>query len=194
MPEDNESTRAFVAVDIGSDVRDALAVEIDDLRRHWPRIKWVLPSNIHLTLAFLGHVYPAHLEAAGWVMDAVAGDFRAHEVEVAGWGCFGSPRAPRVVWTGIPGGADMLVALQARLAEGLRQAAMRPEDQAFVPHLTVGRVRAAADAAGLGRWIAERAGARIGTMPVDALLLMSSELRPQGPVYRVLARAGLSGN
>ena len=45
----------------------------------------------------------------------------------------------------------------------------------------------------LGQELARQAGWKGGTVGVEEVLVMSSELRPQGPVYTVLSRARLGG-
>jgi 2'-5' RNA ligase len=192
---ENESTtetvRTFVAVDIGEAVRTALAAELGELRRRWPLVKWVDPKNLHLTLAFLGHIYPGQVEEAGAVLAGVAADSHSFDCEMGGLGCFGPARAPRVVWVGVTAGAEPLKALQARQADGLRQIGLTPESRPFSPHLTLGRVKAAGDAVGLGEWLRAHADRVYGVVPVRAIHLMRSELRPEGAVYATLKTAPL---
>lgn len=173
-------------------MRSALECELAGLRRLWPRIRWVAPANLHLTLAFLGHIYPEQVQAAGTVLAEVAAGSRPFNLAFATLGVFGPPRAPRVVWVGTGEGTDCLLALQARLAAGLRQVGLVPEDRPFSPHLTLGRVRAAQEAAGLGEWLRQHAARSYGTASVAALHLMQSDLCPQGPVYTPLRSAGLA--
>ncbi len=193
MHGSSETVRAFVCVDIGDAVRASLAADLAGLRRRWPHVKWVTPENVHLTLAFLGNVYPEQVEAVGRVMAGVARGTSPFTLTFEGLGYFGPARSPRVVWVGAAGDTATLVAMQAALADGLRQAGFTPEDRPFAPHLTIGRVKAAGDAIGLAAWLSATGGVSHGSLTVNAIRLMRSELRPSGPIYTVLKEAALEG-
>lgn len=51
-----KSIRAFIAIDIGSEIRARLAELQQKLIQADVYIRWVKPRNMHLTLAFLGNV------------------------------------------------------------------------------------------------------------------------------------------
>jgi RNA 2',3'-cyclic 3'-phosphodiesterase len=113
-------------------------------------IRWTPSSNWHVTLAFLATVPEETLENASAELTNVAGDFGAFDLRVVGAGAF--PRASRagVVWAGVVGGSDDAQRALARLAKhvriGLRRARLHPDRAAFAPHLTLARLRPAADA------------------------------------------------
>lgn len=189
----SETVRVFVAVDIGESVRTALAAELDDWRRRWPLVKWVAPEHLHLTLSFLGYLYPAQAEEAGAILAGAMADISPFDLAMEGLGCFGPARSPRVVWVGATAGAEPLKAMQARQADALRQMGLTPETRPFSPHLTLGRVKAASDAEGLGEWLRTHADRAYGIVRVSAIRLMRSELRPDGAVYTTLRTAVLGG-
>ncbi len=182
--------RVFVALDIGDAVRKALVEEVRDLRKTHPRVKWVAPDNIHLTLAFLGDIPGERVGEIGKSLESVASGFEVFECSVKGLGWFGSPRSPRVVWAGMPENAELML-LQAGIAEALRQLGYTPEDRPFHPHLTLGRVKFSKDAAGLAGLLQSRADKEIGPFRVDRILTLRSELQPRGPLYSVLHEAAL---
>ena len=45
--------RAFIAIEIDSEIKKRLSDHIDKLKRTGADVKWVIPENIHLTLKFL---------------------------------------------------------------------------------------------------------------------------------------------
>jgi 2'-5' RNA ligase len=185
--------RLFVAVDIGDEVRRNLQAEQDLLRRKWPDVKWVAVGNVHLTLVFLGDVYVELVPRLGDVLDGVSAVTPPFTCTVAGLGAFGSRRSPRVVWAGVTGGREPLVALQRQVDEGVRALGLRTEARAFAPHLTLARVKSAGDAVGLADRLADEPDKPFGNAVVDAVRLIGSELTPKGPVYTVEHAAELKG-
>jgi RNA 2',3'-cyclic 3'-phosphodiesterase len=103
-------------------------------------LRWTAPDNIHATLHFLGEVDQARAAR----LPAVLGDRVAHaafDVATGGLGIFPGSGPPRVLWLSIATGAEALRALHVELASRLGQAGVAPEERAFSPHLTLGRVR-----------------------------------------------------
>ncbi len=182
--------RVFVAVDIGDEVRGALALEIKALKKRHTKVKWVAADCIHLTLAFLGEIPEGRLPEINGALDEVAALLNGFDCEVKGVGWFGSARSPRVVWAGMREDPGLMV-LQAGVAESLRQLGFVPEDRAFHPHLTLGRVKSAGDGEGLASVLSGRRDVVFGATKVDRVLVMRSQLRPQGPEYSVLHEAAL---
>ena len=63
-----------------------------------------------------------------------------------------------------------------------------------MPHLTLGRVRSSGPAvAPLGELLQKRADFFAGASRIERLVVFSSELTPQGPIYTPLAHATLGG-
>jgi 2'-5' RNA ligase len=188
-----DMVRAFVAVEISDAVRQRLADEQARLGKSRARVSWVAPEKIHLTLAFLGDVLPEQAQTIGPALDGVGAQTAPLSYTVAGLGYFGSNRSPRVVWAGITKGADRLGVLQQRVGAALRALGFALESRPFRPHLTLGRVRSSREAAELAALIDSASDAPCGVVPVDRVLLMRSELRPQGAVYSVLHVSPLAG-
>lgn len=165
--------REFVAVDAGHDPDHPGAPE-------------------HLTLRFLGEVDPARNDRLGSVLAPVAARHAPFTLRLEGVGAFPRPERPRVVWVGVTAGREPLLAL----ARDVR-AALEPEvggvAEAFVPHLTVLRVRSAADRSAAVDLLS---GARPPPAPrdvrIDRFLLKESVLGPRGATHRILAEFPLT--
>ncbi len=182
--------RVFVAVDIGDDVRVVLGREIEALKKTHSKVKWVAADCIHLTLAFLGEIPEERVPEINGALDEVAALSVVFTCEVKGLGWFGAARLPRVVWAGIKED-PALMELQVGVAGALRRLGFVPEDREFHPHLTLGRVKSARDGEGLATVLSGRGDTVLGSMKVDRVLLMKSQLRPRGLEYSVLHEAGL---
>ena len=175
--------RAFIAIHLPSEVQAALGRVAATLSEGLPRgaVRWVRPELMHLTLHFLGDTDVGRLPAIGRAMDDAVAGRAPFTLTLDGLGCFPNPRRPRVVWAGLAGDMAQLLALKAALDEQLAALGWPPEDKPFRAHLTLGRVKdeRAAQALSLTTPLPQPA------VPVAAIHLMESQLRPEGPVYTV---------
>jgi RNA 2',3'-cyclic 3'-phosphodiesterase len=176
--------RLFFAVEIPPEVQAALGrlrgTENGDYR-------WVDPSLLHVTLAFLGEQPEARLADLQAVGSAAASGSRGGVLKLGEPGSFGSRSAPRVLWIGLAGDVEVLRALQNRLANGLRQAGFpsEEEDRAFRPHVTLARRRPAARSGKPEGWPPTHPPSP-DTFAMHRVTLFQSKLSPRGPTYTSL--------
>src|SRR5262249_40138814 len=184
--------RTFIAVDIGPQVRGRVVALQDELAEAGADVKWVEPENLHVTLLFLGEVADREIPD---VCRAVADVCRGHAgfaMSVEKFSCFGNPRRPRTLWVGVGTGAQELVAVHDAIEAALMKlGCYRREERSFTPHVTIGRVKSDRPNEALAAALAKKAGWKGGTVPVQEVLGMSSELRRDGPESTVLSRAPL---
>jgi 2'-5' RNA ligase len=193
------SLRAFIAVDLTPEVRTQLEALAGRLRRLPGQacIRFVPISGIHLTLKFLGDTTPDVAARVGDALDHAASGLPAFTLRIRGVGCFPNLRQPRVVWVGMHESAGVLKRLQTVVEAGCTALGLPAEDRPFSPHLTFGRVRREAGAEGSSfvHIVLEREqGLDLGEMPVDAVHLFRSDLRPSGAIYSRLHSTALRGN
>ncbi len=81
--------RLFFAVSPSDELRARIDEVCRPLRRRAKDAKWVSPSVVHLTLAFLGDVAEERLEAIVDAARSVAVRQRKFELSVVGGGAFG---------------------------------------------------------------------------------------------------------
>ncbi|MBN1239069.1 MAG: RNA 2',3'-cyclic phosphodiesterase [Gammaproteobacteria bacterium] len=89
--------------------------------------------NLHITVAFLGHVDPDALERAASVPPVETGPF---ELVLDRLGYF---REARALWLGPSEMPPALAALEQSLWDGLEQAGFEREPRIYRPHLTLAR-------------------------------------------------------
>ena len=181
--------RLFFAVELPREVQAVLGQlrpRDDDSRDY----RWVDPSLLHLTLAFLGDQSEARLSDLQQVGATAASASRPATLGLGTAGSFGPRRAPRVLWVDLAGDIDALGLLHGRLAEGLRAAGFPVEERPFRPHVTLARRRETATGGPPGGWPPV---VRDGTFAMDALTLMQSRLSPRGPTYTPLVRFTIGG-
>ena len=185
--------RIFVAVEVASHIKEALAGIPDRLGTPSRMLRWVPPTNLHLTLRFLGEITEAQVAKVTEATRQAARTSAPFSITLTGLGAFPSPRRPRVVWVGVSEGADRLMALAEALEEEIVRRKFPREARSFQPHLTVARVRAGGRPPDLTGGLAGARVSVIGTQEVAALSVMESVLHPSGPVYREVAEERLAG-
>ncbi len=193
--------RLFVAITVGDEVRAAVTLARRAIERQLsgmggqpPRLVWVTPSALHVTLRFLGEQPDERVPA---IVETVQEPFPLAPFQVAwlGLGAFPSPRRPRAIWVGVRQGAAELGLLEAEVTRrlGTLLPGERPEDAApFHPHLTIARVKT--EAPGVN-WPGVLDAAAIGEVRshVDHVGLLRSHGLPGGVGYEEIARGRLEG-
>lgn len=187
--------RVFVAVDIGEVVRREAARVVSALQMKLeaaktpPKVTWVKPAALHVTLRFLGEVEPAEVERIIPLL-APPIPIAPFDVQWRGIGTFPNNRHPRALWLGVINGAAQLAAIEAEISKRLTGAAVELEDRALLPHLTIGRVKMAG--AGVD-WpkLLQSAEVKNATSRIDRVTLYQSKLSQYGPNYTELVSATL---
>src|SRR5262249_59769321 len=94
---------------------------------------------------------------------------------------------------GVGGGPQRLCRLHDPLEPPRRDlGCYRREERQYPPHITLGRVRSDRPSDKLAAALARNAGWQGGETLVREVLVMGSELTPEGPVYTVLSRGKLA--
>lgn len=177
-----DAIRTFICIEIPASVKDRIAELQQTLKRANAQVSWTRPSNIHLTLKFLGDVEPSRIEDVRAAVEHAASFITPFELEVSGAGCFPSARSPRVLWIGLSNLPDKLKQLHAGIENELAKAGFPREAKRFSPHLTIGRVRNPQHS----KHVAEEliaAGFAPETFRANEVIVMRSDLKPTGSVY-----------
>ena len=170
--------RLFFAVELPADVQGALGrLRPSDASADY---RWVDPSLLHLTLAFLGEQPEDRLEVLQRVGAIAASGSHAGHLRLGQTGSFGSRGAPRVLWVDLAGDLDTVLQLQSRLSAGLRDAGFPVESREFRPHITLARRRETARGGPPRGWPLPAPHA---SFAMRQLTLMHSKLSPRGPTY-----------
>jgi 2'-5' RNA ligase len=187
--------RLFVALHLPEPVQADLARAAAPLRVSLPTVRWVRADLLHLTLVFLGERPAVQVEAIAGVLDTVGQEQAPFSLHVGGNGCFPSVDRPRVLWTGLSGDVQSLIALRRAIANALAAAKVIEVDERFSPHLTIGRLRDGTSSAGRAdagrRWM-NLPPLPAAFIPVEEIHLMHSVLTPGGPHYTTLRSIALA--
>jgi RNA 2',3'-cyclic 3'-phosphodiesterase len=191
--------RLFIALETNEAVQHAVAEVQRTLRRRGESIpsgmpvRWVQPAKVHLTLQFLGNVVSTHIPP---LIAALAPAVARHDalfLRADTVGAFPSVDAPRVLWLGLRGEDDGLMALQRAVTDAVRTVeGVVADRKPFHPHLTLGRVeRLHRDAPGMTAVVsALRRPVAVppAAWPVESVALIRSVLGAGGSRYTVLER------
>jgi 2'-5' RNA ligase len=180
--------RLFVALEIPQEVRENLAAIREKFSSIGPKLRWVPPENLHVTLKFIGSVAAEKLEA---IIDALRRVRADKSVTLKFSGMGGS--AAGVYWVAIepsPG----LEKLAADIDHCLEPLGIAKENRAFHPHVTVARFKDRGMLKKINDLTRENAihgdgrylKCEFGSMTPTKFHLMESKTLPTGPVYSKL--------
>ena len=200
--------RAFLAVELSQELRAGLTTVQQELKRKIEtgmtrntRISWVQPTSIHLTIKFLGDMDEQALDPLLVAVEHAIGNQPVVNVPLDRLGAFPGPQSPRVLWVGPPenweqgrdakGIGEIHGAIEAA-CEGL---GFLRETRPFSLHLTLARVRMGERHVGLAltqSGVLDRP-ISAGSLAVESVALMRSELKPTGSVHTKLWEVRLQG-
>ena len=186
--------RAFIAVDLPFEIRDAINKAMAPLQKgNGSIVRWVSMENMHLTLKFLGDISPSNVEMLSQMLQAEANLFNCFDLRLSGLGSFPNLKRPRVIFIGIQA-PHTLEVLQRGIESASRRLGYESEERGFSPHLTLGRLRqnvTATEQQAIRRSLEETRIDSLGTARVDSVHLYKSDLKPSGSVYTRLYSAQL---
>lgn len=134
-------TRTFIALELDSSQQRFLGNIIRQGQQLLPDLRWVDPTGIHLTLAFLGELDDPALAKAMTAAQYAATCSDPFTYHLSGLGTFGPARHPRVLWMGVSEPFGMLNVVQRALTLALEREGFATEKRPFSPHLTLARIK-----------------------------------------------------
>jgi len=191
--------RSFIAIELSDMARAGLARLQSRLKETLPlkTVRWTDPKNVHLTLHFLGDLPEDRLEDVSRSVRDAAAAHTPFSLNLSNLGCFPNTRRARIVWVGVTGDIDHLVALQSDLGDRLKKGVgFEPESRAYSPHLTIGRVKKdlpRGQLRELGQILENQIPGvgHLASLRVDCIHFIRSDLKPDGPIYTSLAKGNL---
>jgi 2'-5' RNA ligase len=175
--------RAFIAVDLTTEIEAKIAGAQTALGRFSHAVRWVRPESIHLTLKFLGEISPEQQRRVVETFSTPKSGVAPFQISVEGLGFFPNARAPRVVWMGIEEGKDNLQALARFVDEALAAAGFPPEQRPFSPHATIGRIKFLPDVASFIEASSSFSDYQCGRTTIRQFFLYESKLDRGGSIY-----------
>jgi RNA 2',3'-cyclic 3'-phosphodiesterase len=178
--------RIFIALDIPGEIRERLSEYTERARKLAPEARWARVEGLHVTLKFVGEASDDLVQQMKNALETVkAAPF---EVKFEGVGFFPNPKAARVFWAGVDGGAD-LPRLASAMEEALERLGIEREAKPYHPHLTL--ARSAQRPLSELRQLLTDAPPQFGTMTAREFFLYRSQPQKGGSKYTKLERFGL---
>ncbi len=180
--------RCFVAIPIPEPVKEHIWNATVQLREEYPRIGWVRPEGMHITLAFLGEVPDGAVAQVKALLMCAALPQSIFEAQYEGLGQFPERGNPRVLYSPIRKGKDEMYNLWESVSSLVRSF-MEKQERRFIPHITLARIR---DGREPIRPVVF-SGKLEGSFQVDRCILYESLLKRTGAEYRPLCERVLGG-
>ena len=187
-----KNIRAFLAIEPSAEVLAAVGRLQEKLKREISgSISWTRPQGNHLTLKFFGNVDLTDVDNISAAVKRQAATMPPLQLSIEKMGVFPDLRRPRVLWVGTRGDVEKLAVLQKRLEAEFATIGFPAENRPFRAHLTLGRIKDARSAAGVGEALKKHADFNAGEFQAAELILFQSQLSPKGATYTKLATFAL---
>ncbi len=181
-----DKIRAFIAVELAPNVREALAKIQAALKKAGADVKWVRPENIHITLKFLGYITPEQLKAITEIFPEIYKGIAPFDVALSVLSAFPSANRPRVIWVGLEDKKDQLKIMAERTEREMEKIGFPKEERGFTSHITLGRTRSSKNLPKLAQALQATVLAAPISQTIRKIILFKSILSPSGPTYEPL--------
>ena len=186
--------RLFLAIPINTE-NNGFVPLVNDLRNrlsHEKMINWVRPTNIHLTLKFIGETPPQDEPKIIEAVSKVVENHHSFTMDFNRTGIFGARYAPRVLWLGMQQTPDELLRLEEDVLKAFDSIGYQRDRQNFVPHLTLGRIKDLCEKQYFQKVVQAIEQKTYIHQEVNEIILFQSILRPDGAVYKIVKKWNLS--
>jgi 2'-5' RNA ligase len=178
MPSKN-LTRTFISIEPPLEITKEIARIQQIISKQKFTGKLTEPSNLHLTLKFLGHLPNEKLKKVKSLLSKII--FPEFTATLQKTGTFNFKGQPRIVWIKVS--SPELFDLQKTIDQTLSQ--IFPQEKRFMSHLTIARIKHTKNPKEFIKYI-ENLGLKKLHFQVNSIKLKSSELKFSHPIYKTL--------
>lgn len=180
--------RLFVGVRVSTQTANALAAAAEMLQRRSRDagldLKFVAPTNYHVTLKFLGWTRDEAVPALVDALDAAVAGVQPFRFRTARLGAFASLEKANVLWAGIEDAAA-INDVAARVEAACERLGFQRDKRPFHAHVTLARLSETRAVKDVVLPLSEQ---MFSESRVDGVTLFESETKPSGSVYREVSR------
>ncbi|MDD5465917.1 MAG: RNA 2',3'-cyclic phosphodiesterase [Candidatus Omnitrophica bacterium] len=181
--------RAFIAIKLPADIKNAVSRMQDKLKLVLPKVSWVKPVNLHLSLKFLGEISPKQLDKINQITAETVETITAFRIKLESLGAFPNLASARIIWIGADQLPKALEQIVAQLETKLAGIGIAKEDRPFRAHITIGRIKGRLDPGDLEKGINQAKNDVVYEnleFNTPGITLFESTPGKDGPTYTVL--------
>ena len=182
--------RVFIGLPLDHEAKIGISKVVKKVLSGHRPVKWEQDNKWHLTIAFLGEIKKEQVRVIEEAVAIALQEIKPFTVGFKGWGTFPNWLLPTVVWIGLNGDLKSMARVYKNVREELKKINFQFENKAFIPHITLGRVKkntSRKHRLELGKYLKKQ---RLMKIPqkwqVDRLRIYESNLTAQGSTYRVI--------
>ena len=185
--------RTFIGIELEQNVVAEFSQELSYLKYHFPKIKWVHPQNLHITLKFLGNIQPNSLREVFTAMEIIGREALPFTLALQSVLLLPDSERPTVVCSKAGRGTEELLMLQRKVSLSCSALGYPEDHRPYLPHITLGRIKAPSYALGFEDYLADLANTDFGLTEVEEVIVYMSELGNNGAEYSPMYRVRLEG-
>jgi len=187
--------RGFISIDV--EPNDMMLEFIDEVERTGAPLNMVDPSQLHMTVKFLGDTEEDLIDEIVEKTEFALEHYDPFKIDMIGTGAFPHLGFMKVVWIGSEVSSEetqnsdeedisLLADIAHRVEEELIPLGFERDDRDFSPHFTVARVKGGKNKERLKRVVEKYEDEHFATLNVEKLTLKKSILKKDGPEYHTL--------
>jgi 2'-5' RNA ligase len=175
--------RLFFGIELENDIRNYIHNVIQELNINYNGIKWVEKENLHITLEFLGETDINDMNNIIESIEKIS--FPTFNIDLNSIGGFPYLDKARVLWIGLKEHKIELMNLYKKLHFTCKNVKSNLSDRPYHPHVTIARIKRPLNNHNIEK-INKYKSKNFGQMIVNKITLYKSELRKDGPVYKII--------
>jgi 2'-5' RNA ligase len=182
--------RTFIAIELPERIKRRIEDLQAPLKKTNAFVSWVKPTNIHVTLKFLGEVPEEKINEVFLATGKALEGAKKFTMSLKGTGAFPDFRRPRVIWIGAGIGEKELTFLAERIEAEMEEIGFPKEQRKFSAHFTIGRVKSPKNIEKLMELV-KSSDFQTDDIEVSEVVVMKSQLHPAGAIYTPLKKIPL---
>jgi len=176
--------RTFISLEFPENIRKDIFKSFESLKNSKVTFgNFVKKENIHLTLKFLGNISEEKIKEIEKKLSEI--EFSGFSVSTGDIGFFPSEKYIRIIWINLI--SDNIKKLKRIIDDKLKEIGINHNDREFSSHITVARVKKMKDKENFFKKIEELKIKKMN-FDINNFFLIKSELRKDGPVYKILKK------
>jgi 2'-5' RNA ligase len=191
-----KTIRSFLAFNIELEVIKAVAeIQIklkDGLKETDSVIKWVPPSNMHLTIKFLGRITEPMIMVIKDHIEPLTRRTSPFSINLTGVDAFYQNGEPSVIFVKVEDTDGVLLPFYKEISQIMENTGFKQEEKPFNAHVTIGRVKKSSQGI-IKNTLKEYEQVEFGNSTIKDFICYRSDITQKGADYQMVWRLPLPG-